>query len=115
MGGAGYGEFGGEEPTPAYYGSIQLDFETPRFYTALMGRSISDGDVYPYQAIARSALHLRAEYNALQAWLIGQVSYFPAMNDAPNFTTMLRFLSYGVVGDRADLHGRPWLQLMVHY
>ncbi|MEE2787146.1 MAG: hypothetical protein VX589_07380 [Myxococcota bacterium] len=117
MGGAGYGAFSRDDPAPAYYAALQLDYETPRFYSAMMGRTITDGNAYPYQAIARLGLApFEAEYNALQAWLIGQMSYFPAMQDDPDFTVLLRFFYRTVLWEMgADLYGRPWLQLMVHY
>jgi hypothetical protein len=117
IGGAGYGRFGDRDPSLAYYASLQLDYETSRIYTALIGRGMSDTQVYPYQTMFRLGLApYEAEYNALQAWLIGQVSYFPAMHTEPNFTALLRFFYRTVLWEiGADLYGRPWLQLMVHY
>ena len=56
--------------------ALQLDFETMRFYTALMSRAVSDFEDVSYNSDVpvRVCTYL-APYNSLQSWLVAQGVY----------------------------------------
>ena len=103
--------------TPMGLGAFQTDFETTRFYTAWMGRTVTDGEDFWWQTTYRIGFApYEAEFNELQSWLVGQVAYLPHMAAAPNVSMLLRFFYRTVLWEvGGDLKGRPWIQLMVHY
>ena len=98
-------------------GALQADFETARFYTALMGRLFGDRQNRYWQTTYRVGFApYEAEFSELQSWLVGQVMYAPHLNPDPNISGLLRFFYRTVLWEiGGDLRGRPWLQLMVHY
>ena len=105
------------EAGPVYFGSIQSDFETRTIYTALQGSVLAQDDAPT--AWARYRLGLApyvANYGELQTWLVGQIMWFPDMEDHLNVTPLMRFFYRTVLWELgADLQGRPWIQLMAHF
>ncbi|MBV71779.1 MAG: hypothetical protein CMH52_10610 [Myxococcales bacterium] len=114
--GAGGGLYD-DEVAELGYASLQLDYETMRFYTALMSRAVSDGSALKYRATYRIGFApYVAPYNSLQSWLVAQTMYMPEMNDDLNFMLLLRFFYKTVLWELGgDLNGLPWIQMMVHY
>ncbi len=115
IGGMGYGDEDGRKPMGM--AAIQADFETTRFYTALMGRMLGDEQSQVWQTTYRIGVApYEAEFNDLQSWLVMQTVYAPDMQRMPNFSGLLRFFYRTVLWEvGGDLKGRPWIQLMVHY
>ena len=113
----GLGLAGDNEQRLMGLGAMQADYETTRFYTALMGRFVGDDQTRWWQTTYRIGVApYEAEFNELQSWLVGQVVYAEQLNRVVNFTTMLRFFYRTVLWEvGGDLNGRPWIQLMVHY
>ena len=113
----GVGTGGDKWSDPLGLAAFQTDFETSRFYTAWMGRAVTDGTSRWWQTTYRIGFApYEAEFNELQSWLVSQVSYMPQMASTPNVSMLLRFFYRTVLWEMGgDLHGRPWIQLMVHY
>ena len=113
----GAGAGGDRWTTPVGMSALQADFETTRFYTAWMGRTISTGEEHLWQTTYRIGFApYEAEFSELQSWLVGQVAYMPDLQRTPNASALLRFFYRTVLWEiGGDLEGRPWIQLMVHY
>ena len=115
--GGGTGTYDNDTMAKLGYGSLQLDYETMRFYTAFMTRAFSDGSDLTYRATYRVGFApYLAPYNSLQSWLVAQTMYMPEMNNDLNFMLLLRFFYKTVLWELGgDLNGLPWIQMMVHY
>lgn len=120
LGGGGWGERGGARGW-AWLAGLQADYETPRFYTALMARAVGDRDLTPqdlsYQALYRVGVApYVARADELQAWLVLQAAHSSAMSGAPTVTALMRmFYRQALWEVGADTEGRPWLHLMAHF
>jgi hypothetical protein len=109
------------KPDPVALLGAQIDFETQRFYTAMMSRWISNQTLASEQVIHHTMFRAGfAPYishtNELQTWLVAQLSYHTHMSNLPSVTMLIRAFhrtSLWEVG--ADTQGRPWLHLMTHF
>lgn len=99
----------------------QVDYETRRFYTALLGRLISDqdfqSDAMTYHVLYRMGL---APYTSLsqelQAWFVAQVSMHSGIKSEANITLLMRFFHKTALWEiGADTQGHPWIHLMSHF
>ena len=117
IGGGGGGLFQNDTKTGLGYSALQLDFETMRFYTALMSRAVSDFEDVSYNVMYRFGFApYLAPYNSLQSWLVAQSVYTPDMDETLNFMLFLRFFYKTVLWELGgDLKGRPWIHIMIHY
>jgi len=100
---------------------LQTDYETRKFYTALMARAFSDASLpasdSPFHIMYRAGLApYQGRANELQMWLVGQLSYHQAMSGHPSLTLLMRlFIQTTLCEVGADLEGRPWIHLMAHF
>ena len=105
----------------AWMGGLQLDYETPVFYTALMGRLLGttqmNGFNLPHHLIYRIGFApYKGKYEQLQTWIVAQASYASLMEEQPSITMLMRFFYKTVLWEiGSDTLGRPWLHLMVHF
>ena len=54
--------------------------------------------------------------NALQTWLVAQISYHAHMQNLPTLTMLLRAFHKTALWELgADMQGRPWLHIMTHF
>ena len=101
------------------YTGLQIDYETPRIYTALQGFSfLSDPKEHiPYGARYRFGIApYIADYDELQIWVIAQVDHVSDMTDQPRFTPMLRLFYRTVLWEMGqDMQGKYWFQMMAHF
>ena len=121
--GGGYVLFPDGTGNPAGTGGLQLDFETKRLYTAIMGSSLlmspfgyngPTEDLYGVQGRIGMAPYV-AEFDQLQAWLVLQAGTTTA-EDGFMVSPILRFFYRTVLWELGtSQNGHPWIQLMVHY
>ena len=117
IGGLGYGG-ATEERGRVFVGGLQLDFETPQFYTAIMSRYLHQADLSSLDGLVRVGVApYIADYDGLQSWLVFQLSYngnFSRGDVKP--VALLRMFFRSVLWELgSDIYGQPWLQIMVHY
>ena len=96
---------------------LMADWESRKLYTAL---SISNFAFDDDKAQKLSYRFGFAPYVAgmqmLQTWMIFQLSYFKEIEDKVKITPMMRFFYNNTLWEMgADLHGKFFLTLMVHY
>jgi hypothetical protein len=102
-------------------GGIQLDYETPLFYTALVGRVFGTDQIDqfdpPHHLLYRLGFApYKGKYDQLQTWIVAQMSYASLMKEQPSLTVLMRFFYKTVLWEiGSDTLGRPWLHLMVHF
>ncbi len=100
---------------------VQTDYETQRFYTALIGRVLGDRDLTVKDVTVHALYRFGvapyiARSNELQSWLVGQLTYHSEMSGPPSLTMLMRVFHRSALWELgADTEGRPWLQLMAHY
>ena len=100
---------------------VQADYETQRFYTALIGRALGDRELTVKNLTVHTLYRFGvapyiARSNELQAWLVGQLSYHSEMSGLPTLTMLMRVFHRSALWELgADTEGRPWLQIMAHY
>ena len=103
---------------------VQADYETRRFYTALMARSIGDHQLtlrqLPYHAMYRIGwAPFTASATELQAWFVAQVAHHSDMEDGsklPRPSLLMRVFYKSALWELgADFEGRPWIQIMAHF
>jgi hypothetical protein len=117
IGGLGYGG-ATQAPGRVYVGGLQLDFETPQFYTAIMSRYLHQETLSSVDGLVRVGVApYIADYEGLQSWLVLQLSYngnFSRGDVKP--VALLRMFFRTVLWELgSDIYGQPWLQIMVHY
>lgn len=117
LGGAGYGVDSLKENGLAFKGTIQGDFETREFYTALSGGGWAMPSTSPYFVRYRiGAAPYKADYKELQVWMIAQLDYQPSMQSGVMVSPLLRFFYRNALWEiGASTTGQWWLQLMAHY
>ena len=117
IGGLGYGG-ATQSPGRVYVGGLQLDFETPQFYTAIMSRYLHQDILSSVDGLLRVGVApYIADYEGLQSWLVLQLSYNGNLSRGDvKPVALLRMFFRTVLWELgSDINGQPWLQLMVHY
>ena len=97
---------------------IELDWESRRLYTALSASSFfREGEPRVDKLSYRLGFApYVAGMNALQAWMIVQLSYFKGVDEQVKVTPMMRFFYNNTLWEiGSDLGGGFFLTLMVHY
>ena len=101
------------------YTGLQLDYETPRIYTAFQGFSLLSNNVsqIPYGVRYRFGVApYVANYDELQIWMVGQLDHMSSMSTQPRFTPMIRLFYKTVLWEMGhDLKGIYWFQMMSHF
>ena len=120
--GAGIAHEGVELGQALILGSLQADFETDNFYSAIVAMGVGGLDQFsdlgelPSSVRGRiGVLPFASGFESLQAWAVMQVDYTTQADDPLSVTPLLRFFYRNVLWEfGASLDGKPWLHMMIH-
>lgn len=108
-----------KDGAPAMYGALEADYETRRVYSQLSAETLQSDDNIQfsrYRARAGVAPY-KADFEALNTWIVMQVDVMPEMDDTVRVTPMVRFLYNNVVlelGASLD-EGAPFVAGAAHF
>lgn len=115
--GAGYVDDSVGQDGLLLHGGVQLDFETRRFYTALMADVMKAPSLTPYRLTYRIGFApYEAAYDELWGWMILQFQYFPQMNGRVELTPLMRVFYRSILFEVGSTFKGEWfLQIMAHF
>ncbi len=117
FGGMGVQDFRGSQ---ALIGSLgaQADYETRRIYTSIRGETLlSTLDAHSHRVTAKAGIApYLADYDQLNTWIIGVVSYRPGTDEVVRFAPALRFFySRYFLEAGSTFTGKWFVNLMTHF
>jgi len=103
----------------ALYGALEADYETRRIYSQVSAETLQSDDNVQFSRY-RGRLGVapyRAEFDALNTWLVMQIDIMPEMNESVRVTPMVRlFYSNFVLELGASLEGgTPFMGGAAHF